>query len=43
MLEWLIVGGGVHGVHHALMLRMRGVPADRCKAGRQAYPWLEEA
>jgi cation diffusion facilitator CzcD-associated flavoprotein CzcO len=28
MLEWLIVGGGIHGVHHALMLRMRGVPAD---------------
>jgi hypothetical protein len=28
MLEWLIIGAGVHGVHLGVHLRARGVPAD---------------
>lgn len=32
MLDWLVVGGGVHGVHLALVLRRRaGVPASRLR------------
>lgn len=28
MLEWLIVGGGIHGCYHAARLHRRGLPCD---------------
>lgn len=31
MLDWVIVGGGVHGTHASLVLTARGVPRDRLR------------
>ncbi len=32
MLDWLIIGGGIHGTHIAYVLKQRGgVPVDRLR------------
>ncbi len=31
MLDWLIIGGGIHGVHLAFALTQHGVPLDRLR------------